>query len=518
MTPSWKSLPPEIRLLILRCIIPQHRLKRTITDRGFPRASLLATVSKEWRCFFERETFRRMDLEATDLHNFTKNVGGKNVIRLNYITNVLLTIKLATYTRRIADKPESGTTATQNNRTFTKAMAVLLNTLSHWEGQTRGGLLLEIRMYSPSDRLFHGNLMQLYDDYPLRFEDDPQLLTTFMRFCRRNKTRFKSFRAAQRSLDVVGRTKRLHGTPLELKPSLVKKQHFCSKTLRNLPKAPVVKGLILRGDCRKSIAVKTLTTLFRECFVALESFNFVRWCGFTEEQETTFLNDLRGGLMPAFPASLQRFVFHIRRDYGRYLPDRSDFVPDALSTLLAHACHNFTQFCLPNDGVSSRLSFWDELMRVDGRESKLQSLAFKTRYLGHNSSQLAVTEFLIFISVTVKRLPALRTLELWSASDGFGCLFRCTLDDFRVKITWRCTDDRFTLQEEAVRYWAHMASNRPFEVIKVPLTKSIEFNPMFKLSTMLRGLQLRQLSFDPIYEAHTRLAEKMDVGTLFGVE
>ncbi|KIL93505.1 hypothetical protein FAVG1_03486 [Fusarium avenaceum] len=201
-------------------------------------------------------------------------------------------------------------------------MAVLLKTLSSWEGHS-GGLTLEIRAHSPSDQQFHGNLIQLYDDYPLRFKDDPQLSTIFLKFCRRNRVRYTSVRAARRSLDTMDLMKRLHGTPLELKPSLVKKQHFCSKTIRNLPKTPVVKHLILRWDSRKSIATKTLTTLFRECFVALGSFYFVRWKGWTEEQEKTFLNDFRGGLMPAFPASLQHFVFHIHRDYGRYVYDPS---------------------------------------------------------------------------------------------------------------------------------------------------------------------------------------------------
>lgn len=50
-------------------------------------------------------------------------------------------------------------------------MAVLLKSLSSWEGH-RGGFTPEIRAYSPSDQGFHGNIIQLYDDYPLRFEDD----------------------------------------------------------------------------------------------------------------------------------------------------------------------------------------------------------------------------------------------------------------------------------------------------------------------------------------------------------
>ncbi|QPC78701.1 hypothetical protein HYE68_009453 [Fusarium pseudograminearum] len=287
----WRLLPPEIRLLTLRCIVPQYGLKETTIERGFPRASLLATVSREWQDFFEKETFRRMDLEAADLCAFSRMVLGENVIRLNYITNVLLTIKLATYTLSVADKPESETTVIQNNMTFTIAMVILLKSLSSWEGH-RGGLTLEIRAYSPSDQQFHGNIIQLYDDYPLRFEDDPQSTTTLLEFCRANRARYTSSRDIRRTLDTLGLTKRLHGTPLELKLALGEEAQFFSNTTRKLPKTPIVKGLILRSDSRKSIAVKTIATLFRKCFGTLESFHFVRWKGFTKEQETAFLDGM----------------------------------------------------------------------------------------------------------------------------------------------------------------------------------------------------------------------------------
>ncbi|KAF4947418.1 hypothetical protein FSARC_13966 [Fusarium sarcochroum] len=512
MAASWKSLPPEIRLLTLRCIIPQYGIKETTTHRGFPRASLLATVSKEWQDFFERETFRRMDLEATDLFTFSRTILGQNVVRLNYITNILLTIKLATYTRRIANKPESSTTVTQNNRTFTQAMAVLLKTLSSWEGHS-GGLTIEIRAHSPSDQEFHGDLFELYDDYPLRFEDDPHMRTTFFKFCRGNRRRHTPIRVIRRSLDILGLTKRLHGAPLELKPSLVKKRHFCSKTIRNLPETPIVKGLILRYVSRKSIVVKALATLFRESFVALESFHFARWKSWTEEQEKAFLNDLQGDLIPAFPASLKHFVFHIHRDYGGYSLDPSHRNELPLSKLLANTCHRLTQFCLPHDRFTDRLWFFFELGRGGRREdSKLQHLVFRTRYLCHRAHQEGVTECLCFIGEAAKNLPNLRTLELWDAGDGFGCLFRCTLDYSGVTITWRCTDERFTLQERAVRQWAQLASNREFNVRRIPLTKTMEANKKFKLSTILPALHLRQLNFDPISEAHVVIAEKMKVG------
>ena len=103
----WDSLPCEIRLQILQCILPRHGLLEATTERGFPKPSSLATVSREWRCFFEKETFRRMALISPDLPTFAKCLVGKNSIRLNYIHNMWFQIKLAKYSRHVYDKAES---------------------------------------------------------------------------------------------------------------------------------------------------------------------------------------------------------------------------------------------------------------------------------------------------------------------------------------------------------------------------------------------------------------------------
>lgn len=111
--PFWSSLPPEIRLLILRCIILKRGLLETIPDRGFPKVSSLATVSREWQNFFERETFCRMALVPSDLLAFSKVVRGNNCRRLDYITRLRLHVKLVEYTERSSDKLESAVTVNQ---------------------------------------------------------------------------------------------------------------------------------------------------------------------------------------------------------------------------------------------------------------------------------------------------------------------------------------------------------------------------------------------------------------------
>ncbi|KAI8725362.1 hypothetical protein NCS52_00107200 [Fusarium sp. LHS14.1] len=166
--PFWNSLPPEIRLLILGWISLNLKSKETI------RASSLATVSREWQSFFERKTFRLIALASPDLPAFSKAVRGKNAIRL------------AEYTKRIYDKPESATNIKENNRAFTSDMTVLPNSLSSWE-ETRGGLVLEINAHSPSDQIFHPSEGEVHDDYPIRFKEDLKDWSSFWEYLREKR-------------------------------------------------------------------------------------------------------------------------------------------------------------------------------------------------------------------------------------------------------------------------------------------------------------------------------------------
>jgi hypothetical protein len=104
---SWYSLSPEIRLFVLECILPKNSHGETTVDRGFPKASSLAAVSREWRSFFEKQTFRRIALTSSDLPEFSKAVSGENSVRLNCINRLRLYVRLAQYTECVFDKPES---------------------------------------------------------------------------------------------------------------------------------------------------------------------------------------------------------------------------------------------------------------------------------------------------------------------------------------------------------------------------------------------------------------------------
>ena len=178
----------------------------------------------------------------------------------------------------------------RNNRAFTDAIVVLLNALSSWEG-IHGGLTLEINAHSPSDQKYHWREFEVHDDYPLRFEEDLERYAGFSNYYRQKIAERRKSGIIRRDIAVQhGMAQRLRGTPLELQSWLVDKRQSCGDTTTNLPNVPIVKGIILREEFFRGIAFTSLAKLFRESFVALESFYLERWIGRTKEAESAFFN------------------------------------------------------------------------------------------------------------------------------------------------------------------------------------------------------------------------------------
>lgn len=160
-------------------------------------------------------------------------------------------------------------------------MTVLFNSLSSWEGN-RGGLTLEINAHSPSDQIFHPSEGEVHDDYPIRFQEDVvKDLRYFLEYLREKKAARVTSVAVPRSVRL-GAAQRLRGTPLELLPQ---RQKRGTGSTKNLPRVPIVKGLVLRRSFFRGIAPESIATLLRESFIALQSFYLHKWIGQTVESE-----------------------------------------------------------------------------------------------------------------------------------------------------------------------------------------------------------------------------------------
>ncbi|KAF4964064.1 hypothetical protein FZEAL_10891 [Fusarium zealandicum] len=497
---SWASLSPEIHMLILQCIIPKYGSIETRTDRGFGKASSLATVSREWQSFFEKETFRRMALVSSDLPAFAKAVRGKNAIRLNYINRLWLHIELAEYTRRIYSKPESATNIAQNNRTFTYAMAALLNALSSWDG-IRGGLRLEINAHSPSDQKYHPLEFAIHDDYPFKFEEDLERYPSFSEYRRQGRLDCRVAGITRHHIVAKhGMMRRLRGTPLELQPWLFQRHQGCGNSIRNLPQVPIVKGLLLRQEFFRGIAPTSLARLLRDSFVALESFRYERWMARRKTDEHAFFNDLHTHLIPALPASVEGFFLSQQQRWDIKGPWPKQKLINQISWFLGTICHRFVEFCPPIE-FAAKL-FLRQIVLGGTREgSKLKHLSLRADQIQASSPQSAVTYFLSLAARAAKHLPRLRVLELWNCGHGFGYIFRYTQDDSRATITWRPLGTDFALEPKVLKTWAKVASDRVFSVERIPFTEADVGDPNFMHASIIPHLALRRLAFDPITEA-----------------
>jgi hypothetical protein len=196
-------------------------------------------------------------------------------------------------------------------------MTVLLNSLSSWEG-TRGGLTLEINAHSPSDQIFHRSEGEVHDDYPIRFKEDLKDLRSFLEYLRDRRAARVTSSAVPRSVRR-GAARRLRGTLLELLPQ---RQKRGTGSTNNLPRVPIVKGLVLCRSFFRGIAPESIATLLRESFVALESFYLHKWIGQTVKKELELFDGT------SWPGD---FLFWLRKEDSGGLTSeaRSTNLPDA---------------------------------------------------------------------------------------------------------------------------------------------------------------------------------------------
>ncbi|KAI5468192.1 hypothetical protein BGZ63DRAFT_431803 [Mariannaea sp. PMI_226] len=491
---SWGSLPQEIRLLILECvIIPEHKPAEATPLQQFRRASSLATVSREWQWFFEKHNFRRLVLHESDLPAFAKVVRRKNTTRLNYITHLWLHVELATYDCRSCSKPEDVITIAHNNRVFTTSMIYVLETLSSWSGII-GGLTLEISAFSPSDTRHRYYEVEMDSDYPFLFEDDLKRRLGLLNYHREKRADIRASLNSHRQNTIPEERQRLHGTPLEFRPWSLR------NAMPTLPSAPIVKGLLIRRQFFRGIALPSLAKLLRESLVALEWFRFERWTNLTRELEMTYCNDLQEHLIPALPDSVRRFFFNQwpRWSSGYQAIQVQPHIRLSISQFMSKSCHRFTEFCPPPHVITE--TFLNHLiLNGRGKGSKTQLLSLRSGRLHPSTAQGRVTSLLATAAYAARTLPRLRILEIWNTGPGYAYIFCYTQDDSRrAIITWRSTGGDLWIAHKVVKAWANVVTTGQVMVKRIPFLEVDGEGLGFNGKSIYRHLALRRLVFDPI--------------------
>lgn len=104
---AWRQLPLEIRQRILEFVAEIRfppRLRRY--SENPQKVASYACVSREWQQFFEQYTFRTLALTDSDIAAFCLAVEGDMVIRLSYMVQMRLSIRLERYRCAVCTKDE----------------------------------------------------------------------------------------------------------------------------------------------------------------------------------------------------------------------------------------------------------------------------------------------------------------------------------------------------------------------------------------------------------------------------
>lgn len=115
MATSWFRLPGEIQLMVWEAIIAQSKtypkptLPSSAQATGNHSIGRLASVCQDWQEFFERHTFQRLAL-AQDHLPMLQEVVERRAVRLTYIRNISLRLRLPEYRSTDSHRPEEQTT------------------------------------------------------------------------------------------------------------------------------------------------------------------------------------------------------------------------------------------------------------------------------------------------------------------------------------------------------------------------------------------------------------------------
>lgn len=171
-------------------------------------------------------------------------------------------------------------------------MRQLLDTLSLWDLELHGraGLMLMLSAFSPSDTEHRYFYCEMEKEYPFHYEEDLDI-------CMPDILTYHAIRSAQAAparhrhvhgILAAGEASRIFGTPLVLQSLRTRTEAGRLVRVESLPQTPIIQGVLIRRQFFRSIAVKSLAQLFRESFVAVETFRFERFAYFTKELERAF--------------------------------------------------------------------------------------------------------------------------------------------------------------------------------------------------------------------------------------
>ncbi|KAK0705483.1 hypothetical protein B0H67DRAFT_649809 [Lasiosphaeris hirsuta] len=423
---EWGSLPRELHLRIWEAMLDdQDPPLQGIQGRPFrhgpeyPKAALLAAVSKSWQAFFETHNFRRLILVTSPhrscVYKFSKYTSRVPRRRL-MVEQILLRIELGEHCRPLdpdAD-PRGSDGLTEQTKFLLREIMHLLQVLCFWDLPAGDGPTMEIDL-----RYVAG--------------EGPHSLLRFK--CLSNNGGLRPARERTCSPAFLMAAQIGQGIPLLDEPEL--------KTAE-FPNAPVVKGLLMRSHTYSAVGPLAIGALIRS-LPGLENIEIEVACGIkTYGREPKQIQVSMQALQVSGSAGLKRLsVFEnwslghylstaksieferAEREAGEWLARASRSLEHLSAAFVADAEDFFRDFlpgavprAVPGNGEATS-DLWPHL----------ESLALTAWVLRPppwgDASATKAAGMLQAAARAALEMPRLRTMEIWNASTrNSACVFR----------------------------------------------------------------------------------------------
>ncbi|CAH0049085.1 unnamed protein product [Clonostachys solani] len=470
--PTWDSLLPEIRLMILR------ELER------HPRKGSYAAVSKEWQAVIEKSTFRRLKLKETCLDEFDRIIQRQRGL----VRHVCLDIELERYTCRCCNRWESMTWAHNNNKRATPPLFKLFSILSTWE-PTREGLTLELNAYSTSDKEHWHKTCYLGT-----LEEDALLDS--------------GLPLDTNEIDDPGHGW-VHGRQVSPPPSGAIRRIYEDLNIKfhdQLPQVEVVTKFLLRRQCRRQWTPPTLQRIW-ENLPQLEEIVYEPW-QLCEKPLQEFRRDVEYYKMVTSYLPMHLKKLSVFEDFDETFLSLFQTQP---SYLASESLHSYLQTQQSNSFNEAELSdiqaFQDYLasiipdpVRVTSRQvaqgfaarslelehlsvafmaearyfmdsakrtwtwRELRSLSLTSRLMSRESSSEKISHLLQDAGAVALRMPKLEMMNIWNGARGEACAFMYRQKD--SSITWRGTWE-FRLSHDVLQSWKKVVARFARDELRV---------------------------------------------------
>ncbi|KAI0101813.1 hypothetical protein GGR51DRAFT_550752 [Nemania sp. FL0031] len=438
----WKELPLEIRIMILEKVAEGY----SFTSEPYARAGY-ARVCREWQPFFERQNFQRLVLDQERLSEFELVMN--TCQRRDYLKHLFLRIRLDEYDCTVCQSQEDSKTTKKNNNTFTGAVWNLLIILSRWPHSDRScsynhcqqELTLELGAYSNSDSKHTFRDFHLEQNYPYQEKSDLHAYWDLYRL-RADRLGIGSLHDpyhgwAHGHMDQVSL-----GSKLRLMGTLacrLNRPRF-STSSQQFPRVDVVKGLLIRRQFYRKIAVSTLGKLLYESFTCLQWLRHEGWYNVDPQQQLRFEKDYMGLISKALPTTLRQLcifedfnkTLHPERSTKRANPSlgkafsKSTRSLDIISAaFIIDAEHFFADFW-PTRPLHSNIVPW----------RNLRKLALTSRLLHPGIGRGKINKLLMAAGRAAAFMPKLEIMEIWNGGEGHACVFRYSTDAGGPQISW----------------------------------------------------------------------------------